>query len=77
VSVHRGSPEDLWANWGSISSWPDAAGFARYRAIKRKMTVIVFDQLRRVDIIGAGLPSIGHSWTYVPARQAYGIARLL
>jgi hypothetical protein len=76
-SVQRGSPEDLWRQWGAISSWPDAEEFARYRAIKRKMTVIVFDNLRSVDTLGAGLPTIGHSWTYVPARQAYSIARLL
>lgn len=76
-SVHRNTPDELWRHWGSISSWADISAFARYRAIKRKMTAIVFDDLRRVNRVGAGLPAIGHSWTYVPADQAYAIKRLL
>jgi hypothetical protein len=76
-SVHRSDPQRLWENWGQISSWSDEESFARYRAIKRKMTVIVFSDLRRVDVVGAGLPVIGHSWTYVPSGQAYQVARTL
>jgi hypothetical protein len=73
--VHRGSPDELWRQWGEISSWSDKEEFGRYRAIKRKMTVIVFDSLREVNILGAGLPLIGHSWTYVEADQAYEVSR--
>lgn len=73
--VHRGSPDDLWRRWGSISIWPDRDEFGRYAAIKKRMTVIVFDGLRRVDVVGPGLPLIGHSWTYVPADQAYEVSR--
>jgi hypothetical protein len=74
-SVHRGLPNDLWREWGSISSWADWEEFSRYRGLKRKMTVIIFDKLRIVDVIGAGLPAIGQTWAYVPARQAYAIDR--
>lgn len=76
-SVHRDTPDELWRRWGNISSWSDIDAFARYRAIKRKMTAIVFNDLQRVNRVGAGLPAIGHSWTYVPAQQAYAIKRLL
>ncbi|HEV2783056.1 MAG TPA: hypothetical protein VGX25_27050 [Actinophytocola sp.] len=73
--VDRGSPDDLWERYGEYSSWSDADMFGRYRAIKRKMTAIIFDNVRRVDKIGAGLPVIGHSWTYVPSDQAYRVVR--
>lgn len=73
--VHRGAPDTLWGQWGDISSWPDRDEFNRYRAIKRKMTVIVFDKLRKVSRLGEGLPLIGHSWTYVEADQAYNVSR--
>jgi len=76
-SVHHSDPQHLWADWGEISSWSDETVFARYRAIKRKMTVIVFSDLRRAEVVGAGLPFINHSWTYVPAGQAYQVARNL
>jgi hypothetical protein len=75
--VARGQPGELWRQYGSMSSWPDESSFSRYRSIKRRMTVIVFDDLRPVRRLGAGLPVIGHSWTYVPAEQAYEITRRL
>ena len=77
AEVHQGSPDDLWRRWGSLSIWTDGEEFARYAAIKKRMTVIVFDGLRPMDVVGPGLPLIGHSWTYVPAGQAYEVSRRL
>jgi hypothetical protein len=74
-SVDRLDPNSLWKKYGQISSWADRTAFVRYRAIKRKMTGIIFRELRRVDLVGVGLPVIGHSWTYVPSAQAYEVAR--
>jgi hypothetical protein len=77
TAVRRVDPQHVWKDWGQISSWSDERSFARYRAIKRKMTVIVFSELRRVDMIGPGLPFISHNWTYVSAVQAEQVARNL
>jgi hypothetical protein len=77
TQVSRADPQRIWSEWGHLSSWPDEVAFARYRAIKRKMTVLIFTDLRQVDVVGVGLPFISHSWTYVPTGQAYQVARNL
>lgn len=75
AKVDHGSPGALWTKYGAISSWKDEESFRRYGSIKRKMTAIVFEDLIPTEKMGAGLPMISHSWTYVSGQQAYGVAR--
>lgn len=75
TGVDHGSPLEIWTKHGEISSWKDAESFRRYGSIKRKMTAVLFEGLTLWGKTGAGLPMINHSWTYVPGRQAYEVAR--
>ena len=75
--VDHGSPLAMWRAHGEISSWTDEGSFKRYGSIKRKMTAIVFSDLVKVERRGAGLPTIGHSWAYVPGGQGYSVARVI
>jgi hypothetical protein len=77
IDLDRGTPQAIWGRHGRLSSWPDEASFRRYGAIKRKMTAIKFSRLIKRSVIGAGLPFISHSWTYVPGPQAYRVYRSL
>jgi len=73
--VDHGSPRELWAKYGAISSWRDEESFRRYGSIKRKMTAIIFENLKPEQKRGVSLPMISHSWAYVPGQQAYEVAR--
>lgn len=45
ISVHMGSPDELWSEFGHMTTFAHKSDFDRYRNIKTSMTAIVFEGL--------------------------------
>lgn len=72
VSVHNGTPEALWEQFGSISTFGEKSDFDHYTNIKTRMTAIVFEQLEaNAEPADFGKKLSKGGWCYLSDEEFY------
>jgi len=72
LSVHAGTPEELWNRFGTLSTFEQKAAFDQYSNIKTKMTAIVFEQLEvNSEAVDFSRRLATGGWCYLSDEEFY------